>query len=48
MKTPDHFTVAESDAINRRRRSRNWAIFAALILLMLLFYAITIVKLTKS
>jgi hypothetical protein len=48
MTMPDRFTVAESDAINRRRRLRNWAIFAALILLMLLFYAITIVKLTKS
>jgi hypothetical protein len=48
MTEPEHFSVAESDAINRRRRGRNWAIFAALILVMLMFYAITIVKLTKS
>ncbi len=44
----ERFSAAESNAINRRRRARNWAIFAALIVVMLLFYAITIVKLTKA
>jgi hypothetical protein len=48
MTEPDHFSVAESDAINRRRRGRNWAIVGALIFVMLMFYAITIVKLSKS
>ncbi len=32
----------------RRRRARNWAILVVLAVLCVLFYAITIVKMTKS
>ncbi len=32
----------------RRRRARNWAMLAVLLALSVLFYAITIVKMTKS
>jgi hypothetical protein len=32
----------------RRRRARNWAMLVVLVALAALFYAITIVKLTKS
>jgi hypothetical protein len=32
----------------RRRRVRNWAILVVLLALSALFYAITIVKMTKS
>ena len=32
----------------RRRRARNWAMLAVLVVLCALFYAITIVKMTKS
>jgi hypothetical protein len=32
----------------RRRRARNWAILIVLVALSALFYAITIVKMTKS
>jgi hypothetical protein len=32
----------------RRRRARNWAILIVLIALSALFYAISIVKMTKS
>lgn len=39
---------AESDAVARRRRGRNWAMFVVLLLLCAIFYAITWVKMTKS
>jgi hypothetical protein len=32
----------------RRRRARNWAILIVLLALSVLFYAITIVKMTKA
>ena len=32
----------------RRRRARNWALLAVLLALAALFYAITLVKLTKT
>jgi len=32
----------------RRRRARNWAMLVVLLALSVLFYAITIVKMTKS
>jgi len=32
----------------RRRRARNWAMLIVLVALSALFYAITIVKMTKS
>lgn len=40
----DHLTRADSRELARRRRGRNWAVFAVLIALMVLFYAITVVK----
>ncbi len=41
-------TQAESDAVARRRRGRNWALLVVLLLLCAIFYAITVVKMTKS
>jgi hypothetical protein len=35
-------------AFDRRRRARNWALLAVLLGLAVLFYAITLVKMTKS
>ncbi|MEJ0018071.1 MAG: hypothetical protein WDN25_16180 [Acetobacteraceae bacterium] len=32
----------------RRRRARNWAVLVVLVALCALFYAITIVKMTKA
>lgn len=43
---PPPLTQSESEALNRRRRSRNRAIIIVLAGLAILFYAITIVKLT--
>jgi hypothetical protein len=45
---PPRPTPNEADEMRRRRRGRNWAILAVLIGLAVLFYAITIVKMTKS
>jgi hypothetical protein len=45
---PPRPTPTEADALRRRRRGRNWAIMLALFALAALFYAITIVKMTKS
>ena len=41
-------TVAFDPDDMRRRRARNWAILVVLVVLCVLFYAITIVKMTKS
>lgn len=38
-------TQAESEALARRRRGRNWALFLALLAFCALFYAISMVKL---
>lgn len=43
----DHLTRADSRELARRRRGRNWAIFAVLVALMVLFYAITVVKMMR-
>ena len=43
-----YLTVAESDLVARRRRGRNWAMFAVLVALAVLFYAIAIVKMRHS
>ena len=45
---PPRPTPTEADALRRRRRGRSWAIMLALFALAALFYAITIVKMTKS
>jgi len=44
---PPRPTPREAEEMRRRRRGRNIALFAVLIALVALFYAITIVKLTK-
>jgi hypothetical protein len=41
---PTHLTRAESEAIGRRRRGRNWALLVVLIAIALLFYAISMVR----
>ncbi len=43
-----YLTRGESDALGRRRRARNWAMLIALLALVALFYAISIVKMTKG
>ena len=45
---PPRPTALEAETLRRRRRGRNWAMIIVLIALSLLFYAITIVKLTKA
>lgn len=45
---PGHLTRAESDAIRRRQRARNWAMLAILIALAVLFYAIAMVRVKTS
>ncbi|HEY6433559.1 MAG TPA: hypothetical protein VIZ17_16380 [Acetobacteraceae bacterium] len=40
--------VEPEEERQRRRRARNWALLIVLIGLSVLFYAITIVKMTKS
>ena len=44
---PDKIGREESAAIGRRRKLRNWALLLALVAFSALFYAVTIVKLTK-
>ena len=41
---PSHLTRAESDAVRRRQRARNWAMLAILIAMAALFYAIAMVR----
>jgi hypothetical protein len=38
----------QSDEIARRRRGRNWALFAMLLALSAIFYAIAFVKMSRS
>jgi hypothetical protein len=45
---PPRPTPLEAAEIRRRRRGRNWAMIIILVALAALFYAITIVKMTKS
>jgi hypothetical protein len=42
---PEDFDTKNFD---RRRRARNWAVLAVLLGLSVLFYAITLVKMSKS
>jgi hypothetical protein len=41
-------TFDQDEERRRRRRARNWALLIVLLGLSILFYAITIVKMTKS
>jgi hypothetical protein len=47
---PEDFAPTDFDTKNfdRRRRARNWAVLAVLLGLSVLFYAITLVKMSKS
>jgi len=47
MNEPSHLTPREAEEMRRRRRVRNIALLVVLTALSLLFYAITIVKMTK-
>ncbi len=40
-------TPEERTEFDRRRRGRNWAIFAGLLLLVALFYLIAVARLTR-
>jgi hypothetical protein len=48
LEDPPRPTPQQAEEIRRRRRGRNWAMIVILIGLAALFYAITIVKMTKS
>jgi hypothetical protein len=41
-------SVAESRAVAKRRRTRNWALFLVLLGVFALFYAISIARLLRS
>ena len=41
---PGHLTRAESEIVLRRQRVRNWAMLLILIALVVLFYAIAMVR----
>lgn len=45
---PGNLIMALDPDDMRRRRARNWAMLLVLVILCALFYAITIVKMTKS
>ena len=45
---PDPLARPARDDVERRRRGRNIAVLIVLVALCVLFYAITIVKMTKS
>lgn len=45
MQPLDHLSRGESEALARRRRARNWVMFAVLAGVCALFYAIAVVKL---
>ncbi|MDR3537488.1 MAG: hypothetical protein P4L71_13405 [Acetobacteraceae bacterium] len=45
---PPRPSPSEADDLRRRRRGRNWAVMLVLFALAALFYAISIVKMTKS
>jgi hypothetical protein len=48
MLMQDHLTREESERLARRRRGRNWAMLIALVALCVLFYAITVVKMSHQ
>ena len=45
---PNHLTPAESNALRRRQRARNWAMLVVLVALVALFYAIAVVRFKTS
>ena len=45
---PRHLTSAESSALRRRQRARNWAMLVILVALVALFYAIAMVRFKAS
>jgi len=45
---PPRPNLNEGEEMRRRRRGLNWAIMLVLVALCALFYAITIVKMTKA
>ena len=45
---PSYLTQAESNAVRRRQRARNWAMLVVLVVLVALFYAITMVRFKTS
>jgi hypothetical protein len=47
-KDPPRMSPAEAEEFRRRRRGRNIALLVVLLALGILFYAITIVKMTKG
>lgn len=42
---PEYLSRAETRAVQRRQRARNWVLLIALVLLVILFYAISVVRL---
>jgi len=44
---PERLTREQSEAIARRRRARNWAMFVVLLGLVALFYALTMSRLSE-
>ncbi len=44
---PPHLSLAESEALQRRRRARNWAMLVVLVGVAALFYAIAMVKMAQ-
>jgi uncharacterized protein YpmS len=46
--SPDDLPPASRDEFEKKRRMRNWALFLVLLALAVLFYAMTVVKMTKS
>jgi fatty acid desaturase len=48
MPMQDHLTREDSDRLARRRRGRTWAMLIALVALCVLFYAITVVKMSHQ
>jgi fatty acid desaturase len=48
MLMQDHLTRDDSERLARRRRGRNWAMLIALVALCVLFYAITVVKMSHQ
>ena len=42
---PEYLTPAETEAVQRRQRVRNWVLLVVLVLVVVLFYAIAVVRL---